>query len=100
MKYHLHYGLPTSQIDEALEVIAATFEDSPEAERPRLIAEGDGWFSWGDPIGQAGNDDTTAHVIVAFVKINDALDAHRAMAEAFGSLVHYVTTAEDWSEHV
>ncbi|PZR52937.1 hypothetical protein DNL40_09800 [Xylanimonas oleitrophica] len=49
-------GVGADRIQEAVDV-ASSWTDQP-------FVDGDGWRIWGEPVGTAGNDDWTLHLVV------------------------------------
>lgn len=55
-RYAVHVGLHYTQMIGALRALRDAGED--------VSAEGDGWFTWGEALGDDVNDATTFHVVI------------------------------------
>ncbi|MCA5891834.1 hypothetical protein LEP48_00525 [Isoptericola sp. NEAU-Y5] len=61
LPYAVHFGVPYLHVIEALRRLRRS--------REAVRADGDGWFVWAEALGQAGNDDTTFHVVASTTNV-------------------------------
>lgn len=103
----LHVGVHRDRVPDAVAALIA-------ARLPVPRTDMDGWFSWGDPVGEAGNDADTLHLTWTTARNNGAALSTAVVAvlrdEGLTVAVTWpgsdlrvdsaLTTAEDWSRPV
>jgi len=61
LPYALHVGVPYLHVLDVQRRLRRC--------REAVRADGDGWFVWGEALGQAGNDRTTFHLVVTTTNV-------------------------------